>query len=150
MSQKDRTSADDGARRRDDFPVVRRISTRWEDEDVYGHVNNVVYYSFFDTAVNGYLIDASGTDIRTLDAYGVVAETGCRFLRELRFPGDVEVGLRVVRLGTSSVVYEIGLFQGVAPEPAAIGRFVHVYVTGSERAVTPVPDVVRAVLEPLT
>lgn len=154
MSEKDRTPADDGSRRRDDFPVVRRISTRWADEDVYGHVNNVVYYSFFDTAVNGYLIDAvaagGGTDIRSLDAYGVVAETGCRFLRELRFPGDVEVGLRVVRLGTSSVVYEIGLFQGAAPEPAAIGRFVHVYVTGSERAVTPVPDVVRAVLEPLT
>ena len=134
---------------RADFPVLRRISTRWEDEDVYGHVNNVVYYSFFDTAVNGYLIDATGTDIRRLDAYGVVAETGCRFLRELRFPGDVEAGLRVTRLGTSSVVYEIGLFQGEADEPAALGRFVHVYVTGSARSVTPVPAVIRTALEPL-
>lgn len=137
-------------RRRADYPALRRISTRWEDEDVYGHVNNVVYYSFFDTAVNGYLIEATGTDTRRLDAYGVVAETSCAFLRELRFPGDVEAGLRVTRLGTSSVVYEIGLFQGEHEEPAAVGRFVHVYVTGAERAVTPVPDVVRAVLEPLT
>jgi acyl-CoA thioester hydrolase len=140
----------DRSLRRDDFPVVRRISTRWEDEDVYGHVNNVVYYSFFDTAVNGYLLEATGVDTRELDAYGVVAETGCRFLRELRFPGDVEACLRVTRLGTSSVVYEIGLFQGEHEEPAAVGRFVHVYVSGSERNVTPVPDVVRAVLEPLT
>jgi acyl-CoA thioester hydrolase len=134
---------------RADFPVLRTISTRWEDEDVYGHVNNVVYYSYFDTAVNGYLIEATGTDTRRLDAYGVVAETGCRFVRELRFPLDVEVGLRVARLGSSSVVYEIGLFQGDAAGPAAVGRFVHVYVTGADRSVTPVPDVIRAVLEPL-
>jgi acyl-CoA thioester hydrolase len=140
--------------RRTDFPVLRRITTRWADEDVYGHVNNVVYYSFFDTAVNGYLIERAheldGVDPRTLDAYGVVAETGCRFLRELRFPADVEAGLRVTRLGTSSVVYEIGLFQGESDAPAAVGRFVHVYVSGVERTVTPVPDVVRAALAPLT
>lgn len=151
MTQKDHE--EDRERRRDDFPVLRRISTRWEDEDVYGHVNNVVYYSFFDTAVNGYLIEAvttaGGTDPRRLDAYGVVAETSCRFLRELRFPGVVEAGLRVTRLGTSSVVYEIGLFQGEHDAPAAVGRFVHVYVSGAERRVTPVPDVVRRVLEPL-
>lgn len=134
---------------RADFPVLRTISTRWEDEDVYGHVNNVVYYSFFDTAVNGYLIEATGTDIRALPEYGIVAETSCRFLRELRFPGDVQAGLRLTRLGTSSVVYEIGLFQGDSPEPAAVGRFVHVYVTGADRTVTPVPDAIRAVLEPL-
>ena len=105
--------------------------------------------SYFDTAVNGYLMQATGTDIRTLDAYGVVAETGCRFLRELRFPDDVEAGLRVTRLGTSSIVYEIGLFQGASDAPAAVGRFVHVYVSGAERTVTPVPDVIRAALEPL-
>lgn len=134
---------------RSDFPVLRTISTRWEDEDVYGHVNNVVYYSFFDTAVNGYLIEATSTDIRALPEYGIVAETGCRFLRELRFPADVEAGLRVTRLGTSSVTYEIGLFQGDSAGPAAVGRFVHVYVTGADRAVTPVPDTIRAVLEPL-
>jgi acyl-CoA thioester hydrolase len=136
-------------RRRGDYPVLRTITTRWEDEDVYGHVNNVVYYSYFDTAVNGYLIEATGTDTRELEAYGVVAETGCRYLRELRFPGDVQAGLVVTRLGRSSVVYEIGLFQGDSDEPAAVGKFVHVYVSGAERTVTPVPDVVRAVLEKL-
>ncbi len=125
------------------------ISTRWEDEDVYGHVNNVKYYSYFDTAVNGYLMRATGTDIRRLDAYGIVAETSCRFLRELRFPLDVVAGLSVTKLGNSSVVYEIGLYQGDEQEPAAIGRFVHVYVTGEDRKVTPVPEAIRAALEPL-
>ncbi len=139
----------DEARPLADYPARYRISTRWEDEDVYGHVNNVVYYSFFDTAVNGWLIEATGTDIRRLDAYGIVAESSCRFLRELRFPDDVVAGLRVERLGTSSVVYEIGLFQGHEDAPAAVGRFVHVYVTGAERTVTPVPDQLRDVLVPL-
>jgi acyl-CoA thioester hydrolase len=134
---------------RDDFGVLRRITTRWEDEDVYGHVNNVVYYSYFDTAVNGYLIEATGTDTRALDVYGIVAETSCRFLRELRFPEDVEAGLRVTKLGASSVIYEIGLFQGESADPAAIGRFVHVYVSGADRTVTPIPGVIRSVLEPL-
>ncbi|MGH3458571.1 acyl-CoA thioesterase [Aeromicrobium sp.] len=132
------------------YPATYTITTRWEDEDVYGHINNVVYYSFFDTAVNGYLIDTTGLDIRQLDTYGIVAETGCQFMRELRFPGDVEVGLKVTKLGTSSVVYEIALFQGDDDEPAAVGRFVHVYVSGTDRAVTPIPDVIRTVLEPLT
>jgi acyl-CoA thioester hydrolase len=135
---------------RSDYPAHYTISTRWEDEDVYGHVNNVVYYSFFDTAVNGYLIEATGVDIRDLDAYGIVAETSCRFLRELRFPGDVEAGLRVEKLGGTSVVYEIGLFQGNDEEPAALGRFVHVYVTGPNRKITRVPEVIRTALEPLT
>nr|WP_217361627.1 thioesterase family protein [Aeromicrobium stalagmiti] len=128
---------------------MRTITTRWEDEDVYGHVNNVVYYSFFDTAVNGFLIDATGTDIRRLDAVGLVAETRCTFLRELGFPGDVQAGLAVTRLGTSSIVYRIGLFQGDSDEPAAIGHFVHVYVDAAERTVTPVPDVIRAAVTPL-
>jgi acyl-CoA thioester hydrolase len=139
-----------GRQDRNSYPAIRTITTRWEDEDVYGHVNNVVYYSFFDTAVNGYLIDATGVDIRQLDAYGIVAETSCRFLRELRFPGDVDAGLKVTKLGNSSVVYEIGLFQGDDDEPAAEGRFVHVYVSGADGSVTPMPDVIRTVLEPLT
>ncbi|MGH3424963.1 MAG: acyl-CoA thioesterase [Nocardioidaceae bacterium] len=141
-------------RLRGDFPVLRTITTRWADEDVYGHVNNVVYYSYFDTAINGYLIDATGTDIRTLAAVGIVAETGCQFLRELRFPGDVDAGIAVERLGSTSIVYRIGLFQGETDEPAALGRFVHVYVTapsgsGDGRTTTAVPDVVRAAVEPL-
>ena len=132
-----------------DQPATCTISTRWEDEDVYGHVNNVKYYSYFDTAVNGFLMRETGIDIRRLDAYGIVAETSCRFLRELRFPLDVVAGLSVTKLGNSSVVYEIGLYQGDDPEPAAIGRFVHVYVTGEDRKVSPVPPQIRAVLEPL-
>jgi len=132
-----------------DQPATYTISTRWEDEDVYGHVNNVKYYSYFDTAVNGFLMRETGIDIRRLDAYGIVAETSCRFLRELRFPLDVVAGLSVTKLGNSSVVYEIGLYQGDDPEPAAIGRFVHVYVTGEDRKVSPVPPQIRAVLEPL-
>ena len=138
-----------GPRLRTEFAALRTITTRWEDEDVYGHVNNVVYYSFFDTAVNGYLIDATGTDIRRLDAVGLVAETQCEFLRELRFPDDVEVGLAVTRLGTSSIVYRLAIFQGESDEPAALGHFVHVYVDAETRGVTPVPDVVRAAVAAL-
>ena len=134
---------------RPDFPATYTISTRWEDEDVYGHVNNVKYYSYFDTAVNGFLLRATGVDTRRLPAYGIVAESSCRFLRELRFPEDVVAGLAVAKLGNSSVVYSIGLFQGDDVAPAAIGTFVHVYVTGDDRSVTPIPAAIRAVLEPL-
>jgi acyl-CoA thioester hydrolase len=137
-------------RLRGEFPALRTITTRWNDEDVYGHVNNVVYYSYFDTAVNGFLLDATGTDIRRLDAVGLVAETQCEFKRELRYPADVQVGLSVARLGTSSIVYRLGLFQGDSDEPAAIGRFVHVYVDAATRSVTPVPDVIRTAVTPLT
>ena len=136
-------------RLRADFPVLRTISTRWEDEDIYGHVNNVVYYSFFDTAVNGFLMAASGVDIRELKAIGLVAESRCEFLSGLRFPGDVQAGIAVERLGTSSVIYRIGLFQGKSDEPAALGRFVHVYVDSETRKVAPVPEVIRQAVEPL-
>jgi len=134
---------------RADFAVFRPITTRWDDEDVYGHVNNAVYYAFFDTAVNGYLIEATGTDIRRLPAVGLVAETGCVYHRELGFPEPVEVGLSVARLGTSSIVYRLGLFQGESPQAAAEGRFVHVYVAQSTREVTPVPDEIREAVQPL-
>jgi acyl-CoA thioester hydrolase len=139
----------DGPTLRTDFRALRTITTRWEDEDVYGHVNNVVYYSYFDTAVNGFLIDTTGTDIRRLPAVGLVAETRCEFLRELNFPGDVLAGLAVSRLGTSSITYRIGLFQGESDEPAAIGHFVHVYVDQADRRPTPIPEVVRAAVAPL-
>lgn len=138
-----------GPRLRSEFTALRTITTRWEDEDVYGHVNNVVYYSYFDTAVNGFLLAETGTDIRRLDAVGLVAETRCEFLRELRYPDDVQVGLAVTRLGTSSIVYRLAIFQGESDEPAAIGRFVHVYVDASTRSVTPVPDGIRAAVTPL-
>jgi acyl-CoA thioester hydrolase len=134
---------------RDDFRVFRPITTRWMDNDVYGHVNNVVYYSYFDTAVNGYLIDAAGTDIRALPAIGLVVETGCRYFRPITFPDAVEVGVAVEKLGTSSIVYRLGIFVVGEPDPAAAGRFVHVYVDASTRRPTPVPDVIRRAVAPL-
>ena len=132
-----------------DFPVFRPMATRWMDNDVYGHVNNVVYYSYFDTAVNGYLIEAAATDIRALPAIGLVVETGCRYLKPLSFPQDLEVGIAVERLGTSSIVYRVAIFGAGDPEPAAVGRFVHVYVDAATRKPTPVPAVIRRAVEPL-
>jgi acyl-CoA thioester hydrolase len=133
---------------RDDFPVLRPITTRWADNDVYGHVNNVVYYAFFDTAVNGWLIDATGVDIRELPAIGLVAETSCRFLAPLSFPEPVLAGLAVERLGRTSVIYRLALF-GDSARPAALGRFVHVYVDRETRQPVPVPAEVRAALAEL-
>jgi acyl-CoA thioester hydrolase len=135
--------------RRGEFRVLRAITTRWMDNDQYGHVNNVIYYSYFDTAVNGYLIEASGCDVRDLHAIGIVAETSCRFLRELSFPDTVHAGLALEKLGTSSVVYRIGLFRNQEVEPAALGRFVHVYVDSATRRPVPVPPQVRKALETL-
>ena len=134
---------------RADFAVFSTITTRWDDEDVYGHVNNAAYYGFFDTAVNGYLMRATGTDIRRLPAIGLVVETGCTYRRELGVPEPVEVGLAVDRLGRSSIVYSLGLFQGEADEAAAEGRFVHVYGDQETREVTPVPDRIREAVAPL-
>jgi acyl-CoA thioester hydrolase len=138
------------ARRRPEFRVLRTITTRWMDNDHYGHVNNVVYYSYFDTAVNGYLIEASGCDIRELPQIGIVAETSCRFLRELSFPDVVHAGLALEKLGNSSVVYRIGLFRNDDVEPAALGRFVHVYVDRETRRPVPVPGEVRRAVERLS
>lgn len=131
--------------RRRDFPVLQPMQTRWADNDQYGHANNVVYYSWFDTAVNGWLISASGVDIRSLDAIGVVAETWCRYLVPVGFPDSLEIGLRVDRLGTRSITYGIGVFVEGREEPCAVGRFVHVYVDTVSRRATAVPDVVRTV-----
>ena len=135
--------------RRRDFRVLRAITTRWHDNDHYGHVNNVVYYAYFDTAVNGFLIEASGVDIRQLPAIGIVAETSCRFMRELSFPDTVHAGLALEKLGNSSVIYHIGLFRNDETEPAAIGRFVHVYVDAVTRRPVPIPPQVRAALTAL-
>lgn len=125
-----------------DFPVLWPVPTRWDDNDHYGHVNNVTYYSYFDTAVNGWLMEATGLDIRTLPAIGVVAETSCRYLSELSFPDRLQVGLSVEKLGSRSIVYSLALFrQGEDDklELAARGRFVHVYVDGSTRRPVPIP-----------
>lgn len=133
--------------RREDFPVHRVLSTRWRDEDVYGHLNNVVHYELFDTAVNGWLIEATGGDVRELPAIGLVVESSCRYLAELRFPDDVTAGIAVERLGSSSVVYRLALFGGASEAPAAVGRFVHVYVDRETRRPTPLPDAIRAAIE---
>lgn len=136
--------------RRTDFPVLRPIQTRWMDNDHYGHVNNVAYYSFFDTAVNGFLIDATGTDIRALPAIGLVAETGCQFFKPLSFPEAIDAALEVERLGSKSVVYRLALFRVGDEEPCAAGRLVHVYVDRDTRVPVPIPDAIRSALEPVS
>jgi acyl-CoA thioesterase FadM len=138
---------------RGEYAVWRQATTRWADDDAYGHLNNARYYELFDTAVNAHLFEATGTNIRLLPAIGVVAETSCRYFREIGFPEPIDMGLVVERLGTSSVVYRIGLFQGESDLAAAEGRFVHVYVDHAggpgQRPVRPVPEVIRAAVTPL-
>jgi acyl-CoA thioester hydrolase len=131
------------------FPVLRPMQTRWHDNDHYGHVNNVVYYSYFDTAVNGWLIEAAGQDIRDLPAIGVVAETSCRYLRPVGFPDRLHVGLAVTRLGRTSVAYRLAVFRGDEQEPSALGRFVHVYVDREARRPVDIPAPLRAALTPV-
>ena len=139
------TSPDRSKPVRADYVHWRTVTTRWRDDDAYGHLNNATYYEFFDTAVNAYLFEATGQNVRHLPQIGVVAETSCRYLREIGFPEPVEMGLVVDKVGTPSIVYRIGLFQGPGEEAAAEGRFVHVYVDNTDpaRPVTPMPDVIR-------
>jgi acyl-CoA thioester hydrolase len=125
------------------------IPTRWMDNDAYGHVNNVTYYSYFDTVVNEHLIRSGGLDILESPSIGIVVETACRFHQALTFPEIVEAGLRVARIGRSSVTYEIALFRRGHEEAAATGRFVHVWVDRVDRRPVPVPDAIRKALEPL-
>ena len=124
-------------RPRTDFRHFTSITTRWADNDAYGHVNNVVYYSYFDTIVNQYLIDAGALDIERSPVIGLVVETHCNYFAPLSFPHPVDAGLRVARIGSSSVHYEIGLFAAKEPLTAAHGHFVHVYVDRATRRSTP-------------
>jgi acyl-CoA thioester hydrolase len=135
--------------RRSQFRELRTIPTRWLDNDHYGHVNNVAYYSFFDTAVNGYLMEATKTDIRDLQAIGIVAESSCQFMTPISFPDVIHAGLGIERLGARSIVYTIALFRGDDQEACAIGRFVHVYVDRLTRKPVPIPEAIRAVAERL-
>jgi acyl-CoA thioester hydrolase len=148
-----------------DYRVWRTATTRWADDDVYGHMNNATYFELIDTAVNAHLLEATGVDLRRLDAVGVVAEVSCRYFAEVGFPAPVELGLAVEHVGRSSVVYRVGLFQGPGEQACAERRFVHVYVDNtreepgdaaahpnagrSSRPVVTVPDEVRAVVVPL-
>lgn len=134
---------------RADFPHFLAIPTRWADNDIYGHVNNVVYYAFFDTVINQYLISRGGLDIARGPVIGITPETHCNFLAELTYPEIVEAGLRVRRLGKSSVTYEVGLFKAGRVAPAAFGHFVHVFVERATMRPTTMPDGIRASLEAL-
>jgi acyl-CoA thioester hydrolase len=124
------------------------ITTRWHDNDVYGHVNNIVYYGWFDTAVNEWLIEAGLLDIDS-DPIGLVVETGCRYAASLAFPEKIEVGLAIAKLGTSSVTYHLGIFAQAAESAAAEGHFTHVYVGRDSRRPVPLPPAWRNVLERL-
>ena len=133
-----------------DYPHRLAIPTRWHDNDVYGHVNNVEYYAYFDTVINAYLITEGGLDIHAGDVIGLCAESHCEFSAPLAFPETVQAGLRVVHLGGSSVRYEIGLFGEGVSEPAATGWFVHVFVDRETRRPADIPPGVRAALEALS
>ncbi|MCG6122184.1 MAG: acyl-CoA thioesterase [Microvirga sp.] len=134
---------------RDAFALWRPMPTRWMDNDVYGHVNNVVYYSYFDTAVNAFLVEQGLLDLTGSSVVGLVAETGCVYFEPVAFPERLEVGLAVSRLGRSSVTYAVGIFREGGALAAAQGRFVHVYVERSEGRPAPIPDPIRVALEPL-
>ena len=140
----------DAAETRERFAHHTVLDTRWMDNDVYGHVNNVAYYSFFDTTVTRWLIERGLLDPQTSDPIGLVVETQCRYVRPISFPDAVTVGLRVTRLGTSSVRYELALFRGDDVAPSAVGHFVHVYVDRATRAPTPIPQPLRQALQSLT
>lgn len=135
---------------RSEFPHFLAIGTRWKDNDVYGHVNNVEYYSFFDTVINDFLIRQGGLDIHSGTAIGLCVESQCTFKQSLSFPGSVDAGLRVAKLGNSSVTYEIGLFSAGSADLAALGRFVHVFVARTDRRPVPIPKSIRTALEGLS
>ena len=135
--------------RRADYRHFLAIPTRWMDNDVYLHVNNVVYYSYFDTVVNQYLVERGVLDIEKSSVIGLVVETQCHYFSPIAFPDTVHAGLRVAELGTSSVRYEIGIFRNTQVQAAAQGHFVHVYVDRASNRPTPLPAALRAALEPL-
>ncbi len=134
---------------RDAFPLLWPVPSRWADNDVFGHVNNVVYYSWFDSAVNGLMVARGLLDIHIGPIIGLVVESGCRYHRPLAFPQVAELGLRIARLGTSSIRWEIAVFGPDAPQAAAEGHFVHVHVDRQTRRPVPVPDAWRLALADL-
>lgn len=142
------------AETRGSYPHFLQIPTRWMDNDIYGHVNNVVYYSYFDTVINSYLIERGGLNIHEGNVIGVCAESTCRYRASFAFPDIIDAGLRVSRLGGRSVTYEIGLFSQSADaaaedEAAAEGHFVHVFVERSTMKPVPIPDSLRNALQAL-
>jgi len=130
----------------DDFPVLWPVGTRWADNDMFGHLNNAVYYQLFDTAINAWINTSTGVDPLTTPSLGIVAESGCRYFSELHFPESLVVGLAVTRLGRSSVTYRLGVFSAEAQPITALGHWVHVYVDRTSRKPVPIPDAIRSLL----
>ncbi len=134
------------------FAHRARVGTRWDDNDIYGHVNNAVYYQYFDSVINAYLIEQGGLDIHRGDTVGFVVRSECDYLAPVAYPGELEVGLGVERLGRSSVTYRLGLFDPRAPDPmapCALGRMVHVFVRRSDSRPVPLPEGLRRALQAL-
>ena len=139
----------DAASTRDNYPHFSTITTRWMDNDVYGHVNNVLYYSFFDTVIAEYLVREGGFEFATAEVIGLAVESSCRFRASLAFPQALQAGLRVAHLGNSSVRYEVGIFAGTDREACADGYFVHVFVDRATNKPSPIPAPIRAALKRL-
>lgn len=134
---------------RSDYPHLQPISTRWHDNDIYGHVNNVTYYSYFDSAVNAYLIEDGGLDIHHGEVVGFVVSSSCDYFASIAFPERIEIGLRVAKLGNSSVQYELAVFKQGEEQACAAGRFVHVFVERQNNRPLPIPERLRAALAAL-
>ena len=131
---------------RSDYKYLQPITTRWHDNDLYGHVNNVTYYSYFDSAVNTYLIEQGGLDIHDGDVVGFVVSSACDYFASIAFPDRIEIGLRVGKLGNSSVQYELAVFKDGVEEACAAGRFVHVFVDRASNRPVSIPDTLRSAL----
>ncbi len=129
-----------------DFPVLWPVGTRWADNDMFGHLNNAVYYQLFDTAINAWINTTTGVDPLSTPSLGIVAESGCRYFSELHFPESLVVGLAVTRLGRSSVTYRLGVFRAEAQPITALGHWVHVYVDRTSRKPVPIPSAIRSLL----
>jgi acyl-CoA thioester hydrolase len=134
---------------RADYRHFQPITTRWHDNDIYGHVNNVVYYSYFDSAVNAYLIERGGLDIHEGEVVGFVVSSSCDYFASIAFPDALDVGMRVRKLGNSSVQYELAIFKQGEDEACAAGRFVHVFVDRASNRPTSIPEGLRAALQSL-
>ncbi|MGB3620028.1 acyl-CoA thioesterase [Ketobacter sp. MCCC 1A13808] len=134
---------------RSDYKIFYPISTRWMDNDIYGHVNNVTYYSYFDSAVNQYLIERGGLDIHNAPVVGYVVNSSCNYLSGIAYPEKIEAGLRVIKLGNSSVTYGVGIFREGEESACAFGDFIHVFVNRAENRSVPIPDQIRSALQEL-